>query len=120
MEVDYYATFSGITPEEMNYLQQATAGMSESQQRNFAMIYRGKRKSGQDILIFTLLGFLGIAGIQRFIVGEIGMGIIYFLTGGFCLIGTIVDLINHKGIADDYNRRMIYESVSIAKMGSAY
>ena len=116
MDFNYYATFSGITPEEMAYLQQATANMSESQHRNFLMIYSGKRKSAQDILIFTLLGFLGIAGIQRFIIGQVGMGIIYFLTGGFCLIGTIVDLINHKGLADDYNRQMIYESVNIAKM----
>jgi TM2 domain-containing membrane protein YozV len=120
MDFNNYATFSGITPEEMSYLQQAANGLTESQHRNFLMIYSGKRKSGQDILIFTLLGFLGIAGIQRFIVGQIGMGVIYFFTCGFCFIGTIVDLINHKGIADDYNRRMIYESVSIAKMGSAY
>jgi hypothetical protein len=44
------------------------------------------------------------------------MGIVYFLTGGFCFIGTIVDLINHKSLADDFNRQMIYESVNIAKM----
>jgi TM2 domain-containing membrane protein YozV len=118
MDFNYYATFSGITPEEMAYLQQATANMSEAQHRNFLMIYSGKRKSAQDILIFTLIGFLGIAGIQRFIIGQVGMGVIYFLTGGFCLIGTIVDLINHKGLADDYNRQMIYESVNIAKMSS--
>jgi TM2 domain-containing membrane protein YozV len=118
MEFNYYATFSGITPEEMSYLQQATANLSEAQHRNFLMIYSGKRKSAQDVLIFTLLGFLGIAGIQRFILGQIGMGIVYFLTGGFCFIGTIVDLINHKSLADDFNRQMIYESVNIAKMSS--
>jgi hypothetical protein len=51
MEFNYYATFSGITPEEMSYLQQATANLSEAQHRNFLMIYSGKRKSAQDVLI---------------------------------------------------------------------
>ena len=33
-------------------------------------------------------------------------------------IGTIVDLINHKTIATDYNRKMAYESFQMAKMSN--
>lgn len=117
MQFNYYSTFSGITPEEMSYLQQATTGLTDTQHQNFLAVYSGKRKTAQELLIFTLLGFLGIAGIQRFIIGQVGMGIIYFLTGGFCFIGTIVDLINHKSMANDYNKDMIYESLQIVKMG---
>jgi len=112
-----YMSLPGITTEEMAFLHQATNELSDTQKQNFYMAYTNKRKSPQDILIFTLLGFLGIAGVQRIIVGQIGMGVIYFLTAGFCFIGTIVDLINHQSLALEYNKKMAYESFQIAKMG---
>ena len=46
-----------------------------------------------------LAGFVGFAGIHRFVTERIGLGLVYFFTGGFLLIGTIVDLIRHKKIA---------------------
>lgn len=113
-----YMAFPGITPEEMNFLQQGTADLTEGQKKYFYMVYSGKRKSPQDILIFTLIGFVGVAGIQRFVLGEVLMGLLYFFTAGFCFIGTIVDLVNHKTLASEYNRRMAYESYHIAKMAS--
>ena len=82
------------------------------------MIYSGKRKNPQDILLFTLLGFVVVAGVQRFVVGQIGMGLLYLFTGGFCLIGTIVDLINYKSLALEFNQKMAFESFHIAKMGN--
>ena len=57
-----YMAFLGITTEEMSFLQQATTGLNENEQKNFYMIYSGKRKNPQDILLFTLLGFVGVAG----------------------------------------------------------
>ena len=56
-----------------------------------------------SILIFAVIGLLGIAGIQRFVVDQIGMGLLYFFTGGLCLIGTIIDIVNHKKLAFEYN-----------------
>ncbi|MBD1393518.1 TM2 domain-containing protein [Mucilaginibacter glaciei] len=111
-----YMSLPGITTEEMAFLHQATNELNDTQKQSFFMAYSGKRKSAQDILIFTLLGFVGIAGVQRFITGQILMGIFYFFTAGFCFIGTIVDLINHEAIATDYNKKMAYESFQIAKM----
>jgi hypothetical protein len=78
-----YMSLSGISAEEIGFLQQATSDLSENQQKYFFMVYSSKRKSPQDLLIFTLIGFFGVAGIQRFMVGQIGMGILYFFTGGF-------------------------------------
>ena len=112
-----YFSFAGITPEEMAMLQSATTGLTESQTRSFQMIYTSKRKNPQDILLFTLLGFIGIAGVQRFITGQVGMGILYLFTVGFCYIGTIVDIINYKSLANEFNQRMMFESVQIARMG---
>jgi TM2 domain-containing membrane protein YozV len=116
MSINPFTTLPGATFEEINFLQHITTGLSETQMQNFLNIYYNRRKSPQDIMIFTLLGFVGIAGVQRFIVGQIFMGLVYFFTGGFCLIGTIVDLINHKSLTNEYNEKMAYESVSIAKM----
>src|ERR1700744_5615132 len=113
-----YMGLSGMTPEELSFIQQATADLSENQQKYFYMAYTGKRKSPQDILIFTIIGFFGVAGIQRFLLGQVGMGLLYFFTGGFFLIGTIVDLVNHQTLALDFNKKMAYESFHIAKMGS--
>lgn len=112
-----YMSLPGITTEEMAVLHQATSSLTDNQKQSFFMIYSSKRKSPQDILIFTLLGFVGIAGVQRFLVGHVAMGLFYFFTVGFCFIGTIVDLINHQSIANEYNQKMAYESFNIAKMG---
>ncbi|WP_257669595.1 TM2 domain-containing protein [Parapedobacter tibetensis] len=107
----------GITPEELMYLQQATASLNDDQLKNFVFLYSGKRKNAQDIMLFTLLGFLGFAGIQRFVLNQVGMGIIYFLTIGFCWIGTIVDLINHKSMTDEYNQRVTRECMHMVLSG---
>ncbi len=116
MNGNLFAAIPGITFEEINFLNQITAGLSDTQKQTFISIYYNRRKSAQDILIFTLLGFIGIAGVQRFIMGQIFMGLIYLFTAGFCFIGTIVDLINHKSLANEYNQKMAYESVEIARM----
>ncbi len=116
MENDLLVNLKGMNPEEYSYLQQVMAGMDQKQAQNFVMFYSSKRKSPQDILLFTILGFFGIAGVQRFVVGQMGMGILYFLTAGLCFIGTIVDVINHKSIATDYNQKAAYESLQMVKM----
>ncbi len=112
-----YMGLSGISSEELAFLQQATSGLTDDQKKYFYMAYTGKRKSPQDVLIFTLIGFFGVAGIQRFLLGQIGMGLLYFFTGGFCLIGTIVDLVNHRTLALEFNQKMAFEAFNIAKMG---
>ncbi len=113
-----YMGLPGMTPEELNFIQQGTAEMNEEQKKYFYMVYAGKRKNPQDILLFTLLGFVGVAGVQRFIMGQIGMGVLYLLTAGLCWIGTIVDLINNKSMTLEFNRQMAYESFQITRMGA--
>jgi len=115
---NFYMSLSGITAEELSLLQQATAGLTENQQKYFYMIYSGKRKSPQDMLIFCIIGMFLVPGLQRFITGQIGMGILYLFTAGLCFIGSIVDLVNHKQLALEFNQKMAYESFQIAKMSN--
>ena len=104
-----------VEPDELAYLQQVTNGLSDDKLKLFISIYNGKRKKAEIILICTLLGFVCCAGIQRFIIGQIGMGILYLFTGGLCLIGTIVDVINHKQLAFEFNQQMANESMARVK-----
>ncbi|MEN0055758.1 MAG: TM2 domain-containing protein [Mucilaginibacter sp.] len=118
MHQDPYMNFADMGPEEMGFLQQATRELSEEQKKYFYMVYSNKRKNTNEILIFTLLGFVGAAGIHRFVLGQIGMGILYFLTGGLCFIGTIVDVVKNKSLTLEYNKNMAYESHRMAAMSN--
>ena len=107
----------GITPQEFSYLQTATTGFSENQLRGFLMIYGGKRRNPDDMLLYCILGFF-VPGLSRFLINQIGMGVLYFFTLGLCFIGTIIDLINYKSLAFEYNQRMVFESLQMVRMGN--
>ena len=100
---------------ELNHVQLLIKDFSDKQAQNFAMIYRARRRDPQLILWFALLGLAGLAGIQRFLVNQIGMGILYFLTAGLCFIGTIVDAVNYQTIAFEYNRQIASEVAPLVK-----
>ena len=105
-----------ITPEELLTINSRVKGFSDDELTNFCMIYRSKRKDPQTILLLCLIGLIGVAGVHRFVIGNVGLGILYFLTGGLCLIGTIVDAINHKDLALEYNGKMLAETLSMLNM----
>ncbi|AMR30859.1 hypothetical protein A0256_05190 [Mucilaginibacter sp. PAMC 26640] len=111
-----YMGFADLSTEEMSILQQATNDLSDAQKQYFFMVYQSKRKSHQDMLIFCLIGLFLVPGLQRFIIGQIGMGILYLFTIGLCFVGSIVDLANYKSLANEYNQKMAYESFQITKM----
>lgn len=98
---------------ELGYIQGLMKNMDEDQASLFAQVYRARRKDSQMILILTLLGFFGFAGLHRFILGQIGLGILYFITIGLCFIGTIVDLVNYKSLAYEYNVKMAHETLAM-------
>jgi hypothetical protein len=43
------------------------------------------------------------------------MGILYLFTGGLCLVGTVVDIINHKQLTFEFNQRMAMEAMGMVK-----
>jgi TM2 domain-containing membrane protein YozV len=104
-----------VSGEEMLYIQSLLKDMDDEKARTFASVYRTRRKEPQMILITTLLGFVGFAGVHRFIMGQIGMGILYFFTAGLCLIGTIVDLVNHQKLAFENNQKIANEVLMMVR-----
>lgn len=98
---------------ELGYIQGIMKEMTDEQASLFSQVYRARRKDNQMILILCLLGFVGFAGLHRFILGQIGLGILYFVTVGLCFIGTIVDLVNYKSLAYEYNVRVAHETLNM-------
>ncbi len=104
-----------IDGEEMMYIQTILKDHSDQQASQFAMMYRSRRRDPQTILLVTIVGFLGFAGIQRFMTDQIGMGVLYFFTMGLCFIGTIIDLVNYKKIAFDFNQMQAQQLAAMLK-----
>ena len=98
---------------ELSFLSDFLKDLDDQQMENFANVYRARRRDPNIILLTTLLGFVVLAGVQRFLTNNIGLGILYLFTGGLCLIGTIVDAINYENIAFNYNREVAVEVAGI-------
>ena len=101
--------------DELMYVQQLIKDFDDEHAQQFAAVYNSRRKDPTTIMILTLLGLMGIAGIQRFILNQVGMGILYFLTAGLCFIGTIIDLVNHKKLSFEYNSKEAQQVASLVK-----
>ena len=104
-----------LEPDEMSFIQSLVNDMPEQEAQQFVSIYRTRRREPQLVLITTLIGFVGLAGLHRFVLGQIGMGLLYFFTGGLCLVGTIIDLINYKRLAFEYNVKQAQQVVAMMR-----
>ncbi|MFH1862369.1 MAG: TM2 domain-containing protein [bacterium] len=113
------ATILQILPElegdEMVFIQGLIKDMDDEQARMFAGVYRSRRRDPMVIVLTACLGFFGVAGIQRFLLGQIGMGLLYLFTWGICWIGTIVDLVSFKKLAFEHNVRIAQQVAVMIK-----
>jgi len=59
------------------------------------------------VILLCLIGFFtGICGIQRFYVKDTGLGVLYLLTGGACMIGQIIDIFTFMSMTQvEFDRR---------------
>ncbi len=94
-----------IEDEELFHISSLLRDMTDDQAKQFALVYRKRRKDPGVALILAAVGFLGFNGIHRLYLDKIGMGVLYLLTFGLCLIGTIVDMFNHQSLTLEYNKR---------------
>jgi len=63
--------------------------------------------------LLTLLGFIGIAGIQHFYLGNIGRGVIWLFTFGLLGLGTVVDLFTIGSQVDSKNTKIELETIRV-------
>jgi len=95
---------------------QLTQGMSEQQKFVFQAQYGSERRDRTLVLLISI--FLGYLGIDRFLIGDIGMGLLKLLTGGVCGIFWLVDIFLITGRVDEYNRRKAHEIAMAVKMNT--
>ena len=112
---DMFQLLPEIQGDEMVFVSGLIKGLDDQNAGRFATLYRARRKDPQTALLLTLLGFIGIAGVHRFFLEQIRMGLLYLFTGGICLIGTIIDIVNYKNLAFEYNQKKASETLVMIK-----
>lgn len=87
--------------EKIMYLKDKLSTMDDEK---FSLISTVELKDPTTILLVSI--FLGTLGIDRFMIGDIGMGILKLLTAGVCGILTIVDwfIISNKTKELNFNK----------------
>jgi TM2 domain-containing membrane protein YozV len=120
MDQQFMMATAGLTHEEVVLLEQMSVDLTEQEKNQFLMFYRGDRKEPQTVLILAILGLVSIAGIHRFLLGQILMGLLYLCTAGLCFVGTIIDIVKHKEMTFDYNRKAAINAYNRVKGGGSY
>ena len=75
--------------------------MKTIDEEKFSIISTVELKDPMTILLVSI--FLGSLGIDRFMIGDTGMGILKLLTAGCCGILTIIDWFSIQKKAKDLN-----------------
>ena len=102
--------------EEQLHVADLMNPMDEEEARQFASVYRERRKDPIMVLLLVAVGLTIIGnGFQRFYLEQVGMGVLYLLTSGLCMVGTIYDAINYKNLTRRYNRRQADEVASLVR-----
>lgn len=116
MRERFFNMIPGLEFEELQFLESIAKDIPEEKLTTFISIYSSKRRSSDTILVGVILGFFCIAGIQRFMTNQIGMGILFLFTAGLCYVGTIIDLINYKKLAFEYNQKAALDALQLIRM----
>ena len=110
-----FSLIPGLSQEEYQGIKPLTENLSDEELHTFTSLYNSKRRTPDTILIGSVLGFVLVAGIQRFMVNQIGMGLLYLFTGGLCFIGTIYDLVTYRTINQEYNQSVAIEARNMTR-----
>ena len=91
-------------------------GMTDQHKMIFTSQYNSERKDRTIALILSIL--LGVLGVDRFYVGDTGIGILKLLTLGICGIFAFIDWFLIMGRADQFNRNKAREIAAALKTSS--
>ena len=102
---------SFFPPEKMPYIKQMLSYLPEEQ---YSLLYSINLRNPTTILLISI--FLGEFGVDRFMLGDTGMGVGKLLTLGGCLIWWFVDLFLVMGRAREVNFNNLMQTLSMAGM----
>jgi len=92
-----------VEADELLSLNFIVKDMNEEQIKSFAEAFRIKSKTRSNLWIFYALSALGLGGAHRLYLGQVGMGLLYFLTWNFCLVGLVIDIFASRSMVSTYN-----------------
>lgn len=101
-----------MPPARLLEIENMVMNMDESQ---FMHVAAGDYKDPTTMLLISI--FVGEFGVDRFMLGDIGMGVLKLLTGGVCGVLWIIDIINSGSVTREYNYKQFMDA---AHMGSYY
>ena len=97
---------SKLPKEKIHVLQEALAKLDDSK---FIYIQSLDLKDPTIVLIISVL--VGTLGVDRFILGDIGLGVLKLLTSGGFYIWWIIDMINANDLTCKYNYKKIQDAL---------
>lgn len=95
----YFSTNSKcFSPAQVLQLRERMANIDDAK---FSLIQGTDLKDPTTMMLISV--FLGELGVDRFMLGNIGMGILKLCTAGCCGVLWLIDLINSKKMTWEYN-----------------
>lgn len=91
--------------------------LSPEQRMLFNSQLSSSLKDRNTVLILSVI--LGAWGVDRFYVGDMGMGLLKLFTFGGCGILWLIDIFMIRGRADQYNRNKAHEILSGVRLMTA-
>lgn len=104
-KVDMYLLANGkyFPPESLPYIKEKMLAAEDSK---YTMIQSLELKDPTAVTIVSVL--LGTLGVDRFMLGDIGMGVLKLLTCGLCGILSIIDWFTVSKKAKEINKNKLF------------
>lgn len=90
--------------------------LTDSQKMLFSSQFESVKKDPGTMLVLSIL--FGGMGVDRFMLGDTGMGILKLLTFGGCGILMVIDWFSIKSKTHEFNRKKANEIITAIKMTS--
>lgn len=98
LEMYMFNNMKYFPSNRLTYIKERLASLDDNR---FMMITSIELKDPTTMLIISI--FLGTLGIDRFMLNDVGMGILKLLTCGVCGILTIIDWVNIQTMTQEWN-----------------
>lgn len=100
------ANGKNFRPEDMPQIKQILDGLDDSKQSALAMV-----TTKDPIIMLVIAIFLGGWGVDRFMMGQVGLGILKIVTFGGLGIWWLIDCITALGRTRDLNKKNLMMAI---------
>ena len=104
-----------IEGQELMFVQAIFDQLTEPEAQQFALAYSQRRRDNSMILIMIIVAMGFLPCLLRFFLYNVVWVIVHLLTCGWCWIGTVMDLVNHKKLTFEYNAKVASEIATMLR-----